>query len=299
MFDSILKKVLYAGTLLCALPINADTQLNENQPLEQPMPRVMSIDWTQTETLLALGIEPVAVAQIADYNAWVKSPLIPDSVPDVGLRTQPNLERIFELKPEKIFISPMFSSLEPQLSKIAPVTSIGLYRDGDIDWQALVKNARAIAKEVGREEQADVLIQDAQSEIAELKKVLPSDVPPLLMVQFMDSNHVRVFGKNSLYKTSINQLGIESAWPGITNAWGYSLVGIDKLIGIEGQIVIIEPLPAGTSEQLANNQFWQYVVTESGYEAVRVPPVWSFGSIPSATRFARFITEALGSEAQL
>ncbi|MEZ8321666.1 iron-siderophore ABC transporter substrate-binding protein, partial [Vibrio splendidus] len=83
------------------------------------------------------------------------------------------------------------------------------------------------------------------------------------------------------------------AWTGQTNAWGYSLVGVDQLIGVKGQIVIISPMPAGTEESLKANQFWQYIVKESGYPALQVPAVWSFGAIPSATRFARFIVSEL------
>ena len=80
----------------------------------------MSIDWTQTETLIALGIKPIAMAQQSGYEAWVKAPAIPSTTADVGLRTQPNLERLSELKPDKIFISPMFTSLIPKLSPYRP-----------------------------------------------------------------------------------------------------------------------------------------------------------------------------------
>jgi iron complex transport system substrate-binding protein len=256
-------------------------------------PRLVSIDWTHTETLLALDVTPVAVAQIPDYNSWVKSPEIPQAVADVGLRTQPNLERIHELKPDKILLSPMFSTLETQLSKIAPVTTIGLYRSGDVDWSALEVATRKLAEVSEKESQAEELIREANDEMELLGSQLPNDVPAMLMVQFMDTNHVRVFGDNSLYKASINKIGLEAAWKGQTNAWGYSLVGIDQLIGVDGQIVIISPMPAGTEESLKANQFWQYIVKESGYSELQVPAVWSFGAIPSATRFARFIVSEL------
>ncbi|MCG9544016.1 ABC transporter substrate-binding protein [Vibrio sp. Isolate33] len=258
-----------------------------------PSPRLVSIDWTHTETLLALGVKPVAVAQIPDYNSWVKSPEIPQTVADVGLRTQPNLERIHELNPDKILLSPMFSTLETQLSKIAPVTTIGLYRSGDVDWSALERVTRQLAEISEKEPQAETLIAQANAEMGRLGTQLPNNAPAMLMVQFMDTNHVRVFGNNSLYKASVNKIGLESAWKGQTNAWGYSLVGIDQLIGVDGQIVIISPMPAGTEESLKQNQFWQYIVKESGYPALQVPAVWSFGSIPSATRFARFVVSEL------
>lgn len=292
------KKLSLFAFLITVVGITKAEGINR-LPSDNVTNKVVSIDWTQTETLLALGITPVAVAQITDYNAWVKEPIIPPQVPDLGLRTQPNLERLYELSPDRVFISPMFSSLQPQLEKIAPVTNIGLYRDGKVDWTALTHFTRTMAKEVGYEVQAETLISDSEDQISTLKESLPPNVPPLLMIQFMDSHHVRVFGENSLYKTAINQLGLINAWKGKTNAWGFSLIGIDKLLGINGQIVIIEPFPAGTRKHLDNNEFWQYAVQETGYPVLTVPAVWSFGTIPSATRFARFIArEVHRGEAQ-
>lgn len=283
---------LVCASLLAVTPVS----VAENGTFDvsaDPSPRLVSIDWTHTETLLALGVTPVAVAQIPDYNSWVKSPEIPQTVADVGLRTQPNLERIHELKPDKILLSPMFSTLETQLSKIAPVTTIGLYRSGDVDWSALERVTRQLAEVSEKEPQAETLIAQANAEMGRLRAQLPNNAPAMLMVQFMDTNHVRVFGNNSLYKASVNKIGLESAWKGQTNAWGYSLVGIDQLIGVDGQIVIISPMPAGTEDSLKQNQFWQYIVKESGHPALQVPAVWSFGSIPSATRFSRFIVSEL------
>ncbi|UPR48996.1 ABC transporter substrate-binding protein [Vibrio cyclitrophicus] len=283
---------LVCASLLVVTPVSA-TEKDMLDVSADLGPRLVSIDWTHTETLLALGVKPVAVAQIPDYNSWVKSPVIPQTVADVGLRTQPNLERIHELKPDKILLSPMFSTLETQLSKIAPVTTIGLYRSGDVDWSALERVTRQLAEVSEKEPEAEALIEQANSEMNRLGTQLPNNRPAMLMVQFMDTNHVRVFGNNSLYKASVNKIGLESAWKGQTNAWGYSLVGVDQLIGVKGQIVIISPMPAGTEESLKANQFWQYIVKESGYPALQVPAVWSFGAIPSATRFARFIVSEL------
>ncbi|PMG31758.1 ABC transporter substrate-binding protein [Vibrio splendidus] len=292
LISSVVISSVAISSLLAFSPLSlakqGTTELNDSD-----RPRLVAIDWTHTETLLALGVTPVAVAQIPDYNSWVKSPKIPPTVADVGLRTQPNLERIHELKPDKILLSPMFSTLESRLSKIVPVTTIGLYRSGDVDWSALETVTRKLAEISEKQPQAEVLIQKANTEMDRLGSQLPNNAPAMLMVQFMDTNHVRVFGDNSLYKASVNKIGLESAWKGQTNAWGYSLVGVDQLIGVKGQIVIISPMPAGTEESLKANQFWQYIVKESGYPALQVPAVWSFGAIPSATRFARFIVSEL------
>ncbi|MFW7522781.1 ABC transporter substrate-binding protein [Vibrio ostreicida] len=258
--------------------------------------RVMSIDWSQTETMIALGITPVASAQQSDYNDWVKSPPIPSETMDVGLRTQPNLERLSELKLDTIFLSPRFSSLETQLSRIAPVKTLGLYKIGQVDWQAVTNFTRRMGKEVGASQQADALIVDSERVFETLKGRLPSQQPPILLVQFMDTKHVRVFGDNSIYKVALDQLELDSAWDKQTNAWGFSLVGIDQLQGIHGQLVIIEPLPAGVEQHLKQDQYWQYLVKQSGWPVLKVKPTWSFGALPSAMRFAHLITMAIVQE---
>ena len=264
---------------------------------EQTTPlRVMSIDWTQTETLIALGVKPIAMAQQSGYDAWVKEPAIPTTTADVGLRTQPNLERLSELKPNKIFISPMFSSLTPKLSHIAPVTNITLYKQDNISWDGFKTFTRRLGDETNTQAEAEALISSSEKKFADLAGQIAKDTPPLLMVQFMDSRHVRVFGANSMYKVAANKIGLESAWKEETNAWGFSLVGIDKLMNTKGQIIIIKPLPVGVEQNLQQDLFWQYLVKKSGQPALTVAPTWSFGAIPSTVRFAELLTNTLSNK---
>ncbi|NRB66525.1 MAG: iron-siderophore ABC transporter substrate-binding protein [Vibrio sp.] len=258
--------------------------------------RVMSVDWSQTETMIALGVNPVASAQQSDYNDWVRSPKIPDETVDVGLRTQPNLERLSELNLDTIFLSPRFASLETQLSRIAPVKILGLYKVGEVNWDAVTDFTRRMAKEVNAEKQAEQLIANSEAQLDDLKAALPDNLPPVLLVQFMDTKHVRVFGENSIYKVALNQLGIQNAWDKATNAWGFALTGLDKLQGIDAQFIVIEPLPAGVTEHLAQDQYWQYLIEQTGRPVITVKPTWSFGGLPSAMRFANLVTSTLNEE---
>ena len=256
--------------------------------------RLVSIDWSHTETLLGLGVTPVGATQKTAYNAWVKEPSIPTESVDIGLRTQPNLERLAELKPDHIFVSPAYQYHQARLEKIAPVTAISIYAEGKANWQALKDFTNNMATAIGKEAAAQQLIQKAEHSFQQLKTSL-TDKPKadLLMIQFMDARHVRVFGQNSMYQIALNQLGIKNAWTGDTNAWGFALVGIDSLLDIKGQFVVVDPLPAGAQEHLAQDQLWQYLVKQSGQPVLRIEPVWSFGAIPSTVRFATLITQAI------
>ncbi|MCK2184304.1 iron-siderophore ABC transporter substrate-binding protein [Halomonas getboli] len=275
--------------LLAALPALADSP-----PLKTP--RLATLDWTLAETLTALGTPPAAVGQTDAYRAWVGEPTLPDSVVDLGLRTQPNLELLADLAPDRILVTPMFANLAPRLEAIAPVDDLTLYTPGRDTWAEMRELTRRVADIVDRPEAATRLIEDTESRLDDLKARLGADAPPLLIVQFMDARHVRVFGDNGLYQAVIDRLGLQNAWSGRTNAWGFSLVGLEALADLDARLVVVEPYPAGVREALADSGLWQRLVERSRGEPLILPPVWSFGALPSARRFAEQLVTALEND---
>lgn len=256
-------------------------------------PQWATLDWTLAETLIALDAPLSGVAQIDAYHAWVGEPRVPETVVDLGLRTQPNLELLADLSPDAIFISPMFSNLTARLSRIAPVEPLPLYQPDSDTWHEMQVLTRKLGEQVDRERQAETLIAATQALIGRLKARAPTTAP-LLMVQFMDERHVRVFGKNGLYHAVLEQLGIANAWQAPTNAWGFSLAGIEALAAYpDVQLVVVEPLPIGVEAALANSGLWQHLPSVREGRVITLPPVWSFGALPSAQRFARTLVSAL------
>lgn len=252
-----------------------------------------TLDWTLAETLIALDAPLSGVAQTDAYHAWVGEPQIPESVVDLGLRAQPNLELLADLSPDTIFISPMFHRLTSRLERIAPVETFSLYQADSDTWQAMQHLTRTLGERVGRQQEAENLITDTATLLRSLQSRLSAPAP-LLIVQFMDDRHVRVFGKNGLYDAVLEQLGIANAWQEATNAWGFSLVGIETLIDYpEAQLVVIEPLPVGVQAALEDSGLWQHLPSVQNGHAITLPPVWSFGGLPSAQRFARSLATAL------
>ncbi|HCT5143128.1 TPA: Fe(3+)-hydroxamate ABC transporter substrate-binding protein FhuD, partial [Klebsiella pneumoniae] len=67
-------------------------QMRGAQAADVDPQRVVALEWLPAELLLALGVTPYGVADIPNYRLWVNEPALPDSVIDVGLRTEPNLE---------------------------------------------------------------------------------------------------------------------------------------------------------------------------------------------------------------
>ncbi|GHB07736.1 ABC transporter substrate-binding protein [Modicisalibacter luteus] len=256
-------------------------------------PDVATLDWTLAETLLALGVVPEGIAQIDAYRDWVLEPAIPNTVSDLGLRTQPNLELLASLGLDHILISPMFANLEPRLSRIAPVTTIGMYGPDNDPWQSMLEATREVADVVDRQQAAQRLIESTEAYLEEMRGKLPGNVPPLLLVQFMDARHARVFGESGLYQAVLDHLGLDNAWPGPTNYWGFSLVGLEKLAELDAQLVVIEPLPTGVADELSSSGLWRNLRAVRERPVIYLPPVWSFGALPSAQRFASLLATAL------
>jgi iron complex transport system substrate-binding protein len=259
-------------------------------------PSIATLDWTLAETLVALDAPPDAVAQVPDYHSWVGEPRLPDDVVDLGLRSQPNLERLAALSPERILISPMFAALAPRLGRIAPVKSLALYTPGGDTWGEMLDLTRELGELAERPEAANRLIETTEAGLASLAKRLPEQRRPLLVLQFMDARHVRVFGANGLFQAVMDRLGLANAWQDDTNAWGFALVGVEELIEIEARLVVVEPYPEGVEATLATSGLWQRQPSVRDGSLITLPPTWSFGALPSARRFAKRLVAALAEE---
>ena len=263
------------------------------------VPRIATVDWTIAETLLALGVTPLAVGDVSAYRAWVGEPLLPADVVDIGLRAQPNRELLVELKPDRILISPLAAPLAPTLSRIAPVQSIALYDPQTDLWQRLHEATLTIAALVNKTAEANVLLTDLNRDLEQMKQTLPAELPPLLVVQFIDERHVRVFGRHSLFEAVMQRLGLRNAWQGETNAWGFSVASLEQFLSIpEARLVVVDPIPVGVSERLQEPGLWQHLPLVQQAPVLHLPAVWSFGGVLAARRYATLLSEALQQDAR-
>ena len=291
--NRLLKIVPCLVSLLLPLAAQAETQ-PAAPAADGTVPRIATVDWTIAETLLALGVTPLAMGDVESYRAWVGEPTLPVDVVDIGLRMQPNRELLAELKPDLILISPLMASLESTLSRIAPVQSIALYEpDADL-WQRLREATLTIAALVNRTAEAERQLAALERDLAQMKETLPASLPPLLVVQFIDERHVRVFGRHSLFEAVMARLGLRNAWQGETNAWGFSVASLEQFLAIpEARLVVVDPIPVGVSEKLQEPGLWQHLPLVQNTPVLHLPATWSFGGMLAARRFATLLGEAL------
>jgi ferric hydroxamate transport system substrate-binding protein len=263
-----------------------------------PPQRIAVIDWGIAETLLGLGVAPIAVAQTEGYRRWVGAPALPEEVIDLGLRVEPNLELLSQLKPDLILITPQFESSRTQLERIAPVHSLAIYTREEEGYVGAQRVTRELAALLDREAEGEALIERVETRLLQVRQRLSQyPLPAFYITTFLDARHVRLFGKQSLYQGVLERIGLRNAWQGPTNYWGFTQVGVERLAEqADAALIYLEPLPPGAEQGLADSALWQRLPMVREQRVHSLPPVWSFNGLLAAERFAGLLERRLSEE---
>jgi iron complex transport system substrate-binding protein len=254
--------------------------------------RIAVLDWGWAETLLALGLQPMAVAEAPLYGDRVVVPALSQDTIDLGLRSWPNMELLRSLKPDLILSQAGYGVSQARLSEIAPTLALPLYSAERKPLVAAERALREIAARTGRERAATEYLQQADDRLTAIAgEARKYDGRPLLIIKFTDDRLVDIYGNGGLFDDVLKRLGIPNAWDGATNIWGFATAGLDAIARYpEARIIIIEPGPPGTFLQSA---LWQSLPAVRSGHVVMIPPTWVFGAFPSAVRFAEVIRQGL------
>lgn len=272
-----------------------------------PAPRLVVLDWGLVETLLALGITPVGVAETAAYNDSVVTPRVPAHVPDVGLRLAPSLELLQQLAPDLILINSSQESQRAMLERIAPVRTYAVYTDAGAPYRHSQEVTLQLAQLCGRASAGHALIDATQRALAisrarvaayRGRQQVSTPPRPLYLIRFFDGRHIGVYGARSLFQDVMDALEVANAWHGPTDYWGIGVAGLEKLAASPAaDVLYFDPLPAGVARTLSTNRLWHTLPAVAAGRVAALPPFWGFGMLPSAVRFADALTAALTHDA--
>jgi iron complex transport system substrate-binding protein len=287
---------LAAGTLARALPVAATTAANAGAGHR---PRVVAMDFGLAETLIEMGLPPIAVPDPDTWADWVVEPALPAGIVNLGTDREPNLELMAALKPDLIVTTPFLDDITPLLERFAPTRTFSVYAPppGSIYERSLAAT-RELAGAVGMESAGEDLISRSHALMDEVRGRLTTAGTAgrsLLIVQFLDTRHVRVYGRGSLFGDVLERCGLINGWSRPVNYWGFSTVGIEELArSPASSIVYLEPIAPDTLERLAASPLWNSLPAVKAGPIHRLPAALTFGMLPAAMRFARQISHVLG-----
>jgi ABC-type Fe3+-hydroxamate transport system substrate-binding protein len=198
--------------------------------------RVIALEWTYVEDLLALGVQPVGVADIEGYGNWVNVPIaLDESVADVGTRQEPNLERIAELAPDLIITASFRAANNyDELTAIAPVIAFDPYPvDGSSHFDEMLVTFRTIAQAVNREAEGETVLAEMEAHFAAAQAALETAGRGgenfILSQGWMDTDVAtfRLFTDNAMAVELLAQIGLANAWDDAPQQYGFSTIGIE------------------------------------------------------------------------
>lgn len=264
--------------------------------LDGPARRVVALSWAAVEQVVALDVAPLAIADVEGYRTWVARPALPDGVADVGLRNEPSLERIAELKPDLIIATDDQVDLVPQLERIAPVLYFKLFSADHNNFEAgkaaFLKVADALGKREEGEARLAALDNELQTLAARIDEVFDGNPPKVAPIRFVSTSIVRLYAENAMAVHAMKAIGLDHAWPQEATAWGIAQKRVEELAEIEdGVVIYIEPFDEG--ETLFAEPIWQFMPFVRSGQFTSIEPSWTYGGPISVGYLAQSITDAV------
>jgi ferric hydroxamate transport system substrate-binding protein len=274
--------------------------------LDGPATRVVALDWGLTENLLALGVEPVGVADVAGYNVHDTVEPLDPATPDVGPRAEPNLEAIVALAPNLVVATTdLPSNVLDQLATAATVITLR-GSDANDPIGSLRRVVTTLARATGTESQGEQLLADLQAKIvsAEQELVAAGDegAPIVLADGYLSAGTVtiRPYTPGSLFGALTAEIGLDNQWIMGGDA-NYGIASTD----LEGLATITNPdtsflyVASGASDDavasnLGGNAVWGSLPFVVSGNVHRLPNgIWMFGGTSSAVAFLDAVVDAL------
>ncbi len=260
--------------------------------------RIVAINWAAAETLLCLGVIPLAISDTRYFRLRIPRPALPDSVRDIGPFWEPNMEVLDALRPSLIISDSLSPGVMAKMATIAPVEIFSAGATSGELWQALGDWTTRMGARLDIASTAARWLQQVQTEMSGFRRRLANQPPlrVLVMVLDQDGKNATIYGSGSLADAVIRQLGLRNAWQHPVNAVHLSRVRIEELADLPCDWLFYTELPTAMTRLMRARQpdgLWQHLPMIAAGRATRLPHFFPFGSLATALGLAGELTAVL------
>jgi ABC-type Fe3+-hydroxamate transport system substrate-binding protein len=248
--------------------------------------RIAALDWAGCEMLVALGVEPIAVADVSGFSHQFPHSVLPPGTIDLGARWEPNLELLRQLAPDAILVGGR--GVFPIAERIAPPLVVELYDGKTPPLTAAARSLLELAQALALEARAEQCVSEMQLLFEKMRKRFVGQQKRVLVATLEpDGLNVVVHGRNGLIGNCLERVGLQNAWIDEENRWGFRKTGMEQLLRFPDAVVLVIGQGTRTDRALrllANNDVWQMVMSNAG-PVIRLPAFFPFGALPTARHF--------------
>ncbi len=272
-------------------PITLTDGWGRTVELDKPAARVAVLEWQQTEDVLTLCLNPVAVADVKGFAVWDTAEKLAADTTDVGVRGEPNMDALLATNPDLVIVE-AYSADDQAIKQISKYDVPVLATKG-ADAADPIQNMKdtfsLIAEATGREERAEKVLTDFDEKLADAKAaVAEADLTSRSFVYldgWIDAGNVslRPFGQGSLIGEIGEELGLTNAWTGkVDEAYGLGQTDIEGMTKVGDATLLytgtLDPDGTDYAAELTKNQIWASLpAVEDGRVHAFPAGIWTFG----------------------
>ncbi|MFE6963710.1 iron-siderophore ABC transporter substrate-binding protein [Agromyces sp. NPDC057679] len=275
----------------------------EEISLDAPAEKVVALEWNTAENLVALGVMPTGVADVAGYSAWVQSEPLDEGVTDVGMRGEPSVDAIAGLAPDLVVTTTdLPETVISQIEEFAPVIVVR-GADASNPIGQMESNLERIATATGTEDEGEALLDGFHAKIDEgsaaLEEAGLAGTPFMMSDSWASGGQVsiRPFTEGALLTAVTEELGLENAWMGEGDAdYGLGSTDVEGLTGLDDLefLYITNGEADAYAVDLADNAVWKSLPFVANGNVHRLPDgIWMFGGPSSMNDYIDAVVSTL------
>ncbi len=268
--------------------------------------KVVVLEWSLAENMLALEVQPVGVADMEGYTSWVDAGEFDASVVDVGTRQEPDLEAIAALEPDLIFaVDFRVANSYDALDGIAPTIVFGSEFEENIQdpYNYMEETFYTMAQVLGKTEKADEVmaqLQDSLDAASQTLKDAGKEGAPFVITQAWTNQNaavMRLFTDNAMSSQLLEKIGLHNAFESDTfQPNGFETASVERLADVQDAnfLYVAQDDDNPFENQLKDNAVWNGLnfVKEERYYALG-GDMWLFGGPLSSERVVEKVVELL------
>lgn len=271
-------------------PVTLTDSFGRTVKLDKPAERVAVLEWQQVEDALTLCVTPVAVSDPKGYSLWNAAEELPEGVADIGERGTPNIEALLGTNPDLIILEAYTADDEAikQAEKLGVPVLATKGADAADPIQNMKDTFSLIAEATGREERAEVVLDEFDASLAEAKEEIADEELETTEFVYFDgwlqggNVSLRPFGQGSLMGELGEAIGLTNAWKGeVDPAYGLGTTDIEGMSAVGDASFFYTGTvdPSGdVNAALAKNRIWKQIPAVEDGRAYAFPEhTWTFG----------------------
>lgn len=269
--------------------------------IDGPATKVVTLEWSVTEYVASLGVQPIGVADVKGYRTWAKEVPLTGEPADVGMRTEPSVDSISGLEPDLILadVSSIPEDAMEQIERIAPVVVLeSATTDGLFDL--IEDNERTVGTLLGKEDEAAALAEDFEAALAAAQKTVADagaeGTPMALAYPYAEANSTtfRVHGPGSAPAEVGEAIGLTTASQDKGDAeYGLTTSDVEGLKNLPDDTEFLywaDPTADDPIEALSKNAVWNDLpFVEDGRVHKSSDGIWMYGGTVSLGALAEDI----------